>query len=63
MLKSLFNKVAGLGPTTLLIKRLCHRYFPVNFLKLLITPPVAVSEIFLLHDAIVRTAELVRMTK
>ena len=34
----LFNKVAGLRPATLLKKRLCNRWFPVNFLKFLRTP-------------------------
>ena len=34
----LFNKVAGLRPAILLKKRLCHRCFPVNFLKFLRTP-------------------------
>ena len=34
----LFNKVAGLKPATLLKKRLCHRCFPVNFMKFLRTP-------------------------
>ena len=34
----LFNKVAGLRPTTLLKKRLWHRCFPVNFVKFLKTP-------------------------
>ena len=33
-----FNKVAGLRPVTLLKKRLWHRCFPVNFVKLLRTP-------------------------
>ena len=33
-----FNKVAGLGPATLLKKRLWHRCFPVNFAKFLRTP-------------------------
>ena len=33
-----FNKVAGLRPVTLLKKRLCHRCFPVNFVKFLRTP-------------------------
>ena len=33
-----FIKVAGLRPTTLLEKRLWHRYFPVNFEKFLRTP-------------------------
>ena len=32
-----FNKVAGLRPATLLKKRLWHRCFPVNFVKLLRT--------------------------
>ena len=32
-----FNKVAGLGPATLLKKRLFHRCFPVNFAKYLRT--------------------------
>ena len=32
-----FNKVAGLRVATLLKKRLCHRYFPVNFAKFLRT--------------------------
>ena len=34
----LFNKVAGLRPANLLIKRLWHRCFPVNFAKFLRTP-------------------------
>ena len=34
----LFNKVADLGSTTLLKKRLWHRYFPVNFVKFLRRP-------------------------
>ena len=33
-----FNKDAGLRPATLLKKRLWHRCFPVNFVKLLRTP-------------------------
>ena len=33
-----FNKVAGLRPATLLKKRLWHRCFPVNFVKLLRAP-------------------------
>ena len=33
-----FNKVAGLRPATLFKKRLCHRFFPVNFAKFLRTP-------------------------
>ena len=33
-----FNKVAGLRPGTLLKKRLWHRWFPVNFAKILRTP-------------------------
>ena len=32
-----FNKVADLGPATLLKKRLWHRYFPANFAKFLRT--------------------------
>ena len=32
---SFFNKVAGLRSATLLKKRLCHKCFPVNFVKLL----------------------------
>ena len=32
----LFNK--GLRPATLLKKRLCHRHFPVNFVKFLRQP-------------------------
>ena len=32
------NKVAGLGPATLLKKRLWHRCFPMNFAKFLRTP-------------------------
>ena len=36
--ESLFNKVAGLMPATLLKKRLWHRYFPVNFAIFLRTP-------------------------
>ena len=30
-----FNKVAGLRPTFLFKKRLCHRFFPMNFAKFL----------------------------
>ena len=33
-----FIKVAGLGPTTLLKKRLWHKWFHVNFVKFLRTP-------------------------
>ena len=33
-----FNKVAGLRLATLLKKTLCHRCFPVNFVKLSRTP-------------------------
>ena len=33
-----FNKVASLGPATLLKKRPWHRCFPVNFAKFLRTP-------------------------
>ena len=33
-----FNKVAGLRPTTLLKKKLLHRFFPVNFSNFLRTP-------------------------
>ena len=33
----LFNKVAGLGPATLLKRKLWHRRFPVNFVKFLRT--------------------------
>ena len=40
------NKVPGLRPATLLENRLWHRYFPVNFVKLLRTPVVAASETF-----------------
>ena len=32
---SFFNKVAGLRSATLLKKRLCHKCFPVNFVKFL----------------------------
>ena len=39
-----FHKVAGLGPATLLKKRLWHRCFPVSFVKFLRTPLVATSE-------------------
>ena len=35
--ESLFNKVAGLIPETLLKKELWHRCFPVNFVEFLIT--------------------------
>ena len=35
-----FNKVAGLMSATLLTKKLWHRCFPVNFVKLLRTPPI-----------------------
>ena len=38
MPESLFNKVAGLGPATLIKKGLWHRRFPVNFAKFLRTP-------------------------
>ena len=39
MYQSLFLiKLKGLGPATLLKKRLWHRYFPVNFAKFLRTP-------------------------
>ena len=38
MPESLFNKVAGLRPVTLLKKKLWHRYFPVNFAKFLRAP-------------------------
>ena len=38
MLVSLFNKVAGPRPVTLLKKRLCHRCFPMNFVKFLRIP-------------------------
>ena len=34
----LFNKVAGLRPTTLLKRRLWRRCFPVSFVKFLRTP-------------------------
>ena len=37
VLESLFNKVAGVIPTTLLKKRLQHRCFPVNIAKFLRT--------------------------
>ena len=37
MAESLFNKVAGLRPATLLKKRLRHKCFPVNFTKFLRT--------------------------
>ena len=43
VLESLFNKVAGLRPSTLLKNRLWRRCFPVNFGKFLRTPPVTVS--------------------
>ena len=33
-----FNKIAGLRPATLLIKRQWHRCFPANFVKFLRTP-------------------------
>ena len=36
--KSLFSKVAGLRPATLLKKSFCHSCFPVNFTKFLRTP-------------------------
>ena len=38
MPESLFNKVAGLKPATLLKKRLRHSCFPVNFAKFLRKP-------------------------
>ena len=37
LLESLFNGVSGLRPETLLRKRLQHRCFQVNFVKLLRT--------------------------
>ena len=45
------NKVADLRPTTLLKKRLQHKYFPVNFVKFLRipfnrTPSVAASDCY-----------------
>ena len=33
-----YNKAAGLRPATLLKKRLWHRWFPVNFVKILRAP-------------------------
>ena len=47
-----FNKVAGLGSTTLLKKILWHRCFPANFAKFLRTPfflrtPAVAASIFL----------------
>ena len=48
---SFFNKVAGLGPATLLKKRSWHRCFPVNFAKLLRTPFLQnTSGLLLLHS-------------
>ena len=45
-----FNKVAG-RPVTLLKKRLWHRFFPVNFMKILRTPILQnTSERLLLYD-------------
>ena len=47
-----FNKVAGLRPTTLLKKRLWHRYYPGNFVMVKIDDEnndksnVNISEIF-----------------
>ena len=38
MPESIFNKVAGFRPATLLKKRLWHRRFPVDFAKFLRTP-------------------------
>ena len=35
---SFFSKVTGQRPATLLKKRLCHRSFPVNFVKFLRAP-------------------------
>ena len=43
MQESVFNKVAGLRPATLLRKRLWHICFPANFAKFLRTPLVAAS--------------------
>ena len=37
MPESIFNKVAGLKPATLLKKRFWHNRFPVNFMKFLRT--------------------------
>ena len=37
MLKSLFNKVAGLKPCNFIKKELQHMYFPVNIAKFLRT--------------------------
>ena len=54
---------SGLGPATLLKKEIWHRCFLLNLRNFERKPPVAVSEIFLLHDVIVRTPELNRMTK
>ena len=42
-LDSLFNKVAGLRACDFIKKRLQHRCFPVKFVKLLRTPPLAAS--------------------
>ena len=39
-----FDKVAGINPTTLLKKRLQHRFFLVNISEFLRTLPVAASE-------------------
>ena len=38
-----FNKVAGIGPATVLKKRFWHRCFPVNFEKFVRTHLVAAS--------------------
>ena len=61
MPESLFNKVAGLRPATLLKKRLWHRCFLVNFVKFLRTPfyaehlwcvlPIKVKETNLIHES------------
>ena len=44
VLKSLFNKVAGLTASNFIRKTLKHRCFPVNIAKRLRTHPVAASD-------------------
>ena len=53
------TRVSGLRPATLLKKRLCHRCFPVNFVKFLTSPfsqntSVRVILSGVLHDIIFR---------
>ena len=47
--QSLFNKLVGLRPASVLTKRLRHKCFPVNFAKFLRTLPVAASALTILY--------------